>query len=144
MKKFDFIKRDGVVWMESGIIAFVELVLKTIHNGEYELVIKKKVKKRSLDQNALMWLCYACIEKETGTDKNDIHAYYCGKFLKREVEINGKIESVVGGTRNLTTVEFKYFLDRVQADVHVEFGISLPNPEDLRFAEFAEFYKYYL
>lgn len=31
-----------------------ELMLATIPNGEYELTIKKKVKKRTLDQNSLM------------------------------------------------------------------------------------------
>jgi len=40
--------------------------------------------KRSLDQNALMWLWLKCIEKETGNDKNEFHLLYRANFLAKE------------------------------------------------------------
>ncbi len=40
--------------------------------------------KRSLDQNALMWLWLGCIEKETGNDKNEFHLLYRANFLAKE------------------------------------------------------------
>ena len=148
MKKIDFTKRDGKIYSNGCVIESlfgkIDGIFKTLANGEYELIVRRKVKKRSIEQNSLLWLYYACIENETGQDKNDIHSYYCGKFLTKEVEIYGKIERIVGGTRNLTTVEFKYFLDRVQADVSSELGIELPDPNDLRWDEFKSYYQQYL
>jgi len=118
MKNINFTKHNCKIhsngYMLGSLFSEVERVAKTIPNGDYELIIRKKVKNRSLSQNALMWLWYACVENETGQNKDDVHAYYCKRFLAREVEIFGKIETVIGGTRNLTTVEFKHFLDRVQ------------------------------
>ena len=116
-------------------------LLATLRNGEYVLTIKRKAVKRSLSQNALMWMWYACIEDETGQDRNDIHAHYCYKFLSRPIEWNGSCEIVAGGTSSLTTEQMTDFLNKVQADAATEFGITLPQPEDRAFDVFFERYK---
>ena len=62
--KTRFVKEQGVIkWLGQPI----ELMFNLIANGEYTLEIKKKVKKRTVDQNALMWMWLTCIEDETGT-----------------------------------------------------------------------------
>ena len=72
-----------------------DYLCSTLKNGTYTVSIKRKVEPRTLSQNALMWLWFACIERETGTDKLDVHDYYCRKFLPRQICMNGNIVSVI-------------------------------------------------
>lgn len=125
-------KIDGVVHMDG----HVDDLLSTLRNGEYVLTIKRRAVRRSLSQNALMWMWFACIADETGQDRHDIHAHYCWKFLSRPIEWNGTFEIVSGGTSNLSTEEMTDFLNRIQADAASELGITLPTPEDRAFESF--------
>jgi hypothetical protein len=139
-KTIKFIKRDGEIQYKQYLLNGIEHALGTLPNGKYALSVTKDVEKRTLSQNALMWLWFTCIERETGTDKNDVHDYYCIRFLNRKTEINGKEEMVVGGTSKLDTAQFKNFLDKVQSDAASEFGIRLPHLEDAYFESFKEEY----
>lgn len=118
--------------------------LQTLKNGEYTLSAKRVTQKRSVNQNNLMWMWIACVSMEIGQDKNDIYDYYRQKFLSRTIEINGKTAVVTAGTSALDTVAMTYFLNQMQADVSVEFGIKLPTPEDLYWEEFQNYYKRFL
>lgn len=137
--KTRFVKEQGVIrWLDHPIGLMFDLV----SNGEYTLEIKKKVKKRTVDQNALMWMWFTCIEEDTGTLKQDVHDYYCKKFLRRIVVINGKEEVVVRSTSKLNTAEMTAFLNKVQADAASEFGIRLPSPDDQFFNAFTNRYEH--
>lgn len=136
--KTRFVKEQGVIkWIGQPI----ELMFNLIANGEYTLEIKKKVKKRTVDQNALMWMWFTCIEDETGTLKQDVHDYYCKMFLRRIIVINGKEETVVRTTSKLNTAEMTVFLNKIQADAASEFGIRLPSPDDQYFNSFTNRYE---
>ena len=50
-------------------------VFSTLSNGTYNITIKKASEKRSIPQNDLMWMWLTCIERETGTPKDDIYMY---------------------------------------------------------------------
>ena len=89
-----------------------------------------------------MWLWFACIERETGTDKIDVHDFYCKKFLLRRVYMNGLEEMVVGSTSKLNTMQMKIFLDKIQADAATEFGINLPLPADQYYKDFINEYQH--
>lgn len=137
--KTQLVKEQGVIkWLGQP----VELMFGLVTNGEYTLEIKKKVKKRTVDQNALMWMWFTCIEDETGTLKQDVHDYYCKKFLRRVVSFNGKDEVVVRTTSKLNTAEMTTFLNKVQADAAAEFGIRLPSPDDQFFNAFTNRYEH--
>lgn len=137
--KTRFVKEQGVIkWLGQPI----ELMFNLLSNAEYSLEIKKKVKKRTVDQNALMWMWFTCIEDETGTLKQDVHDYYCKKFLCRIVVINGKEEIVVRSTSKLNTAEMSVFLNKVQSDAASEFGIRLPSPDDVYFNAFTMRYEH--
>lgn len=137
--KVVFVKEQGVIrWLGQPL----ELLLGLLSNGEYTLEIKKKTRKRTFDQNALMWMWFTCIEDETGTDKQDVHDYYCKKFLRRTINIQGKEETVVRGTSKLNTSEMTIFLNKVQADAATEFGIRLPSPDDTYFNAFTNRYEH--
>lgn len=143
-KTIKLTKNNGEIQYKEYVLNNLENAFKTIPNGEHVITISKLVKKRTLDQNRLMWLWFACIEHETGTNKNDIHDYYCMLFLRRTAIINGEERVVTHGTSKLSTVGMKDFLDKVQSDVSSEFGIILPNPDDLRWKEFEEQYKHFI
>lgn len=116
-------------------------VYALLRNGRYTVTITKAREPRSLDQNALMWLWFTCIEAETGTPRQDVHDYYCVRFLRRNISWNGMDRTVIEGTSRLTKERMTWFLDQVQADAQTEFGINLPQPEDLYFEEFYQTYK---
>ena len=139
-----FIKKDGQVQYKQYLLNNLESALNTVSNGAYILSVKKEVKKRTLDQNALMWLWFTCIEHETGTEKNDVHDYYCMLFLRRRVTINGGEKVIISGTSKLNTAQFTDFLNKVQADAASEFGIRLPTPDDLSFESFKQEYERYI
>ena len=116
-------------------------ILAMLKNGRYTVTIAPEKKSRSLDQNALMWLWFTCIEAETGTPRQDVHDYYCAKFLRRQIEWNGNLRTIVGGTSKQSKDNMTLFLNQVQADAAAEFGIRLPLPEDRYFEEFYQTYK---
>lgn len=141
-KTLQILKQKGEILNKGFVLKRLDNIFDLLVNGEHVLTIAKQVKKRSLDQNRLMWLWFACIESETGTSKEDIHDYYCSLFLTRITIINGIEQTVVSGTSKLSTISMKDFLDKVQADAASEFGITLPNPEDLYWEEFEKHYKH--
>jgi hypothetical protein len=143
-KTIRFTKVAGEVLFRKILLTHIENELATLSNGKYLISVTRDVERRSLSQNALMWLWFSCIEQETGTDKNDVHDYYCIRFLNRRTTINGREEMIVGGTSKLDTAQFADFLNKVQADAASEFGIRLPNPEDAYFESFRQEYERYV
>lgn len=139
-----FQKVKGEIVRKDNLQRQFESYLQTLKNGEYTLSAKRVTQKRSINQNNLMWMWIACVSMETGQDKNDIYDYYRQKFLSRTIEINGKTAVVTAGTSALDTVAMTHFLNQMQADVSVEFGIKLPTPEDLCWEEFQNYYKRFL
>jgi len=131
-------KKDGIVELSSPL----EYLYSQLKNGKYKVKIENYAEKRTLNQNALMWMWMMCIERETGTDKQDVHDYYCAKFLRRETVINGIETTVYGGTSKLNTLQMTNFMDKVKADAATEFGITLPLPEDRYYEQFVNEYKY--
>jgi hypothetical protein len=89
-----------------------------------------------------MWMWFACIERETGTPKQDVLDYYCRQFLRRQITWNDETITVIGETKKLNTQQMTEFLNKVQADVATEFGITLPRPEDRFFNDFYSQFNY--
>lgn len=116
-------------------------ILATLRNGRYVVTIAREKEPRSIEQNALMWMWFTCIERETGTPRQDVHDYYCRKFLRKNIVWNGRTEVVAEGTSKQTKERMTVFLNQIQADAASEFGIQLPTPEDRYFEEFYQQYK---
>ena len=104
-----------------------------MRNGRYTLTIKRVQERRTLPQNDLMWMWLTCIERETGTPKDDVYLYYCRKFLSRPVSVGTSMEWVNDTSSHLTTAQMTEFLKKIQADAASELGITLPTPEDRMF-----------
>lgn len=131
------IKKDGKVSMEKDF----DFICSLLRNGVYTVRITRKTEPRTVPQNALMWMWFKCMEDATGQPKEDFHDYYKRKFLTREIMMRGRPIAVVGGTKELNTIQMTDFLNKVQADAAVEWGITLPLPADRTYAAFINEYR---
>ena len=131
-------KRDGKMMFD------VEpaYIFSTLQNGTYHITVKRASEKRSIAQNDLMWMWMACIERETGTSKDDIYMYYCKKFLMKTIRVGEKLERIYNTSSKLNTEQMKTFLDKIQHDAQTELGITLPNPQDRFFEQFYQQFNY--
>ncbi len=120
----------------------IGFLFSTLRNGTYTLTIKRASEKRSINQNDLMWLWFTCIERETGTPKNDVYDFYTKKFLQKIVQVGDRMERCVESTSHLNKERFTEFLKKVQADAAAELGIQLPIPEDRYFENFYQQFNY--
>ena len=128
-----------------GRITFdVELpyVFSTLANGTYTITINRASEKRSISQNDLMWMWFACIERETCTPKDDVYMYYCKKFLMKTIQVGSKLERIYNTSSKLNTPQMTEFLNKIQADALTELGITLPRPEDRFFEQFYSQFNY--
>lgn len=130
-------KRNGVVCMDKSF----ELMCSLLRNGEYTVKIVRKTQPRTISQNSLMWMWYKCMEDATGQRKEDFHDYYKTKFLSRQIAIGGRWVTVFGSTADLNTLQMTNYLEKVKADAAVEFGITLPLPEDRNYQAFVSEYR---
>ena len=117
-------------------------VFSLLANGTYNIIIKRASEKRSIPQNDLMWMWLSCIERETGTPKDDIYMYYCKKFLMKTIEVGGRRERIYTTSSKLSADQMTDFLNRIQADALTELGITLPQPQDRFFEQFYEQFNY--
>ena len=129
-------KKDGRLVFDQEPAA----VFDFLANGSYVITIKRVSEKRSIAQNDLMWMWFTCIERNTGTSKDEVYMYYCKKFLMRTIQVGQKMERIYMTTSKLTTVQMTDFLNKVQADAATELGIRLPLPEDRFFECFYQNY----
>ena len=146
MKTFEIYKANGEVKNADAVIMWLKNALRHVTNGSHTITIARKVAKRSLSQNRLMWLWFACIQQETGQPSMDIHDHYCYTLLGRDIinPTSGVIERVGGHTSTLSKEAFTDFLNQIQADAATEFGITLPSPEDIGFQDFVNEYNRYV
>ena len=143
------IKREGKVEMDKDF----QMLLNLLPNGEYDLKITKHKAKRTLDQNATMWMwlrCLGCAMRDyTGDERwsskdgvNALYEMYCAKFLHtKSVNPKGEVVDVVKSSSKLSKAEMSNFLDAIKTDIMVEYGIQLPLPEDKYYSEFAAQYE---
>lgn len=125
-------KKDGRLTFSEEPAATFEF----LSNGEYVMTIKRMSKKRSIQQNDLLWMWMECISRETGTGKDDVYMYYCKKFLMKIITIGEKQEKIYNTSSKLNTEQMTDFLNKIQADAAQELGIRLPQPEDRFFEAF--------
>lgn len=137
-KQVTVVKREGRVTCDTDL----DFLFSTLKNGTYTLTIKRASEKRTIAQNDLMWMWFACIERETGTPKDDIYEHYKKKFLMKVITIGETIEKVYGSTSKLNTQQMTEFLNKVKVDALTELGIQLPLPEDKYFDAFYETYNF--
>lgn len=119
----------------------LDYVLTLLRDGEYVMTIDKRIQKRTLPQNALMWMWFSCISQETGQPIQNIHDTYCSMFLLHPIVTHhGTTLFVPGHTSKLNKQQMQEFMEKVQADA-AEMGIILPLPEDAYYEDFINEYQ---
>ena len=111
---------------------------RKLMSGADPFELTKKSRKRTLSQNALMWLWFRCIEDETGTLSIEIYNHYCKKFL---AYVNDWGEEVYTTSSRLNTKQMTDFLNNIKTDAASELGIMLPLPDDRFYQAFINEYK---
>lgn len=144
MKSLVITKQKGQQPKVSDICTQVALWLNDATNGTYTLTFDKAKKPRTNDQNRLMWLWFGCIAKSWSEacgmafTSQQVHDAYCLKFLPTHTPAG----IIAGSTRGLTTEQMSEFLNNIQADAASDYGITLPNPEDVYFEIWAKQYEF--
>lgn len=93
------------------------------------ITVVLKEKKRSLNQNALMWKWLTIIADHTGYTKEVLHDKLRLQYLPtRILQVNGKIYELPKSTTELTVKEFSEYMDKIQL-VAMELELALPQPE---------------
>ena len=134
MKQVTITKEDGQVRIDTDL----GYLFSTLRIGVYTLTIKRASEKRTVAQNDLMWMWFACIENETGTAKEDVYNHYCKKFLSKPDPMG---EGFINDTSSrLNTMQMTDFMMKIQADAASELGITLPVPDDRYFEDFYQQY----
>lgn len=97
----------------------------------WEVVVRPKKAKRSLDQNSLYWKWCTIIANDTGNTPNDIHEWCKNEFLPPVfVSVNGKVHEARRSTTDLNTAEMTAYLDQITAWAATDLGLLLPHPSD--------------
>jgi len=95
-----------------------------------EMVVRKKRKYRSYEQNRVQWWYISEISKETGYTKGEVYAILCSEFLKAQKvdEKTGRIYDYIRGTSDLSTTEHAEFTADIRRFAAQEWGMNLPEP----------------
>jgi hypothetical protein len=141
--------------------------LETLIKKQANIEINEIKKRRSLDQNALYHVWLACIEKETGNDKNESHLLYRSMFLPKPDEyitaiirpdlweklririanfnyfdgLDKIIDIVSDSTTSLDTAKMTIFMEQVRDHANKNMGILLLTLQDQNFQDFYNTYK---
>lgn len=105
------------------------------HGGEYQFIIQKKFKKRSLPANAYFHgVVIPMIAEETGMDEAEVKAFLKAKFLSKEVVMAGKDNQwetavIVGRSSKADSHTFGLFLEKCVAWASSFLGLVIPEPD---------------
>lgn len=107
-------------------------VARLFSGHSIEIIIHRKRKHRSVQQNRYYWLVASMLSDHTGFTKDEIHAILKSKFLRTEKvnEDTGSVYEYVKSTTELTTVEYEEYLDSVRQFAAEEFDLQIPMPNE--------------
>jgi hypothetical protein len=121
--------------------------LKDLPEGEYVIEVKQNRPNRSINANKYYHavLNIICTETGQGTgDKNfdheQLHEILKRKFNSETIIFpKGGTEIVGKSTSDLDSKEFTIYVNRVKQWAKDEFGIDIPEPEDVTYKRWMEF-----
>ena len=99
---------------------------------EFEVIIRKKKKNRSLEQNRWLWACMTLLSEHTGYTKDEMLSIVKFKFLKatKADEDSGEVFEYLKGTSELSTTEFSVFMDDLIKWSAESLQVVLPIPNE--------------
>ncbi len=88
--------------------------LKQFEGKKVWMTIDPKLPKRTDRQNRFYWLYLGIISRETGEDKDSLHAFFGDEFLTKGVKnLFGKEVKVKKSTTELNRIEFGNYLEEI-------------------------------
>lgn len=126
--------------------------LAYLPNGEYVATVEpksqwEKRQPRSLNQNALIHVWFKHLAKAFNAEYGDdywtadkVKEYFADLFGQDEITPDGKVWRRPLSTSELNKRQMYEYMERIQAHVAVENGITVPLPDDDKFAEFQMVY----
>lgn len=92
--------------------------------GLVEVVVRKRVKKRTDEQNAYYWaVVIPILAQHFGYNEEEMHVALRLKFLRREGEL-----ATARSTTELSTIEFVDYVDRIVVWAAMEYEVVIPPP----------------
>ena len=100
--------------------------------GECELIIKKRERLRSSNQNKY-WhgVVLPLIAEEMCLYPDETKEFLKRRFLSTEIKVKEKIYDIVKRTSSLSTIEFNEFVKRCQMFGAKELGLNIPDPNEI-------------
>ena len=80
----------------------------------WEVVIRERKSKRSVEQNRRLWDLYGAIGDYIGEDKDKVHELMGYKFLRYQAEIAGVTVELIKSTTKLTTKEMTEYQEAIE------------------------------
>lgn len=106
--------------------------LDKLNGQKVRLSITTKELKRSDKQNRLYHLYLSVISKETGHTKEELHAYFKGKYLTERIsEVFGQKVRTTKSTTDLSTNDFVEYMMNIENETNV----SIPDVEAWRWGD---------
>jgi len=139
MRTIIFKKEDDKIQDEVRVRRELDLMLKNVRNGAWEISTGKP--KRNVDQNALLWMWLNCLFEYSGTTQKELYKHYCEMFLIQYCTYNSDGKFLSGGTSTIKTNVFADFLTSIAADSAIEFHCQLPTRDDENFRNFQNQYE---
>jgi len=124
--------KDGILCFHGIDAKRYKTILQHLEGREYELTLRGRQKKRSLNQNAWYWSCIvAMIAEAAGYSTEEAHEALKQKFLT----IYGDSElPTVRSTTSLSTTEMVEYCERCRQLAAEMFGIYVPDPGEVEAA----------
>lgn len=120
--------KDGNIYLKSDSHRKVFKRWLSQYDGkEIYLHATEKKSQRSHEQNAYYWLYLGIIAEETGHTTEELHAFFKGMFLTKEIkDVLGKKTRLTISTTELSKGEFIEYLYNIEAET----GVKLPDTSD--------------
>jgi len=103
--------------------------LDKYQNKEVEVIIDKPTKPKSSYRYFYGVIC-ATLAKHVSVDVDVIRDFLCGKFLTREVQIDGEDLFLTKSLSSLTAEEYDVFIAQCELFINEKWGLLLPNHHD--------------
>lgn len=123
--------------INKGKLSFSSRLKETIAgfpDGKYRLIVKKQVRKRTLDQNAYMHVLFQLLADETGHTLEEMKRIEKERHLpKVKLYMYGTVYERPSHTSDLSNPECSEFIEKIIADC-AELGIHVPTREELGYS----------
>lgn len=101
-------------------------ILKLDARAEWDITIRRHIKKRTLKQNSRLHMIFSMVASETGNDIEDVKEGYKALFLQPKiVDLSTKRMLIYPRTSKMNVAQLNEFMTRVEAHAIENFGIIL-------------------